>query len=297
MKCYLINLDRSSDRLQFMSGQFGFLKSRASREDGIDLVRVPAIDARTLDDAEAASYYDRDFYSFNARYFPNIVPKGGLSKAEIACFLSHRECWRRIAESGEAFGAVFEDDVVFSSEAAFFLEDGAWIPAGADIVKLEVMTDRFVGGRLNRQNFRGREVVRFHSVNMGAAAYIVSGAAAFRLLEMTRTFYLPVDHVLFDDLFPFFRSLKCYQLVPALCIQEGQLNGETGVFKSTLSSDDPEFSRSARRERPALGIRLKRELKRAFYHLRSRAGFRGSVRNAFPREEAFALPEERKKTD
>ena len=79
---------------------------------------------------------------------------------------------------------------------------------------------------------------------------------------------------------------------PALCIQDGELDGEQSVFKSTLSTDDPEFSRAIKRERPGLGTRLKREVKRAFYRLKSRAGIRVKIRNTFPREEASALKDD-----
>ena len=40
-----------------------------------------------------------------------------LTDAEIACLLSHRTCWSIVAEGDDAYGAVFEDDIVFSAKA------------------------------------------------------------------------------------------------------------------------------------------------------------------------------------
>ena len=50
---------------------------------------------------------------------------------------SHLEACRRIAASGEPWGAVLEDDMWFSDDAARFLAGWDWIPAGVDLVKLE----------------------------------------------------------------------------------------------------------------------------------------------------------------
>lgn len=295
MKCYIINLDRSVDRMQFMLDQFSYLE-RQLYKGNIEVIRMPAIDAGKLSDDEVEACYDKGFYSFNARYFPHIVSAEGLSKVEIACFLSHRACWKRIAESEDSYGAVFEDDVFFSSESAFFLADDKWIPNGTDIVKFEVMTRKLIVDWLRRQYFRKRQIVRFYTVNIGTAAYVISRQAAVRLLELTKTFYLPVDHVMFDNLFPYFCSLKCYQVVPALCIQDSELNGGQATYKSTLDNGDQStLLRCYSKERPNFEIRLVRELKRIFYQLKSRAGLRKKIINWFPVDEGFACRQ--KKTD
>ena len=118
MKCDLINPDRGPDRLPFMPDQFDSLKSRAMRPARVELVRVPAVDA-THSAMLRRLRVTTGIFVPSSRGIFRISLRRGLSKAEIACFLSHRECGRRIAEGPDAFGAVFEDDVVFSDETFF----------------------------------------------------------------------------------------------------------------------------------------------------------------------------------
>ena len=151
------------------------------------------------------------------------------------------------------------------------------------------MTRKLIVDWAKQQYFRGRQIMRFHTVNLGAAAYVISKRAAVQLLKLTETFYLPIDHVVFDNLFPYFHSLKCYQVVPALCIQDSELNGSQATYKSTLdNSSQPALSRRYSKERPNLGIRLVREFKRMFYQLKSRVGLRKKIINWFPVDEGFA---------
>lgn len=42
-----------------------------------------------------------------------------------------------IAENNYPYGAIFEDDILFSAKAGTLIVDDGWIPADADIVKLE----------------------------------------------------------------------------------------------------------------------------------------------------------------
>ena len=112
MKCLVINLDRSVDRLAGVTAEFSRI--------GVAFERVAGVDATTG--------------------VPFAAPP--LTDAEICCFLSHRRCWRIIADGPDRYGVVFEDDVVFSHDAGAVLADDNWVPRDADVVKLET----FFGG-------------------------------------------------------------------------------------------------------------------------------------------------------
>ncbi|TPM24261.1 glycosyltransferase family 25 protein [Mesorhizobium sp. B2-3-5] len=101
------DLDRSVDRLTGVTAEFSRI--------GIQFERVAGVDAATG--------------------APFIAPP--LTEAEVCCFLSHRRCWQIIVDGPDQYGAVFEDDVVFSHDAGSLLADDIWIPRGADVVKLE----------------------------------------------------------------------------------------------------------------------------------------------------------------
>jgi len=131
LKCYVINLDRSKDRLAQGSQTF--------HEKNLTFERVEAVDGALLDDEHVEHLTSR-------RHWP--YP---LSRGEIGCFLSHRECLRRIIESNDAWGVVFEDDIIISPDIGILLQDTRWIPEGTDIVKLDTMMGESCSvGRMHR---------------------------------------------------------------------------------------------------------------------------------------------------
>lgn len=197
---YLINLDRSPDRLAQMQALLGAL--------GVAFVRVPAIDGRMLTDAQCKAVRGQ-----HKEWLP-------LPASEIACFLSHRACWQRIADGPAPYGCVFEDDMLLSPRLRDFLADPSWIPADADIVKIEEGYNRVWLDTPLRQMRDGFRLGRLRSSHYRAGGYIVSRDAARRLLAMTERFGLPVDLVMFDFSIGRAAALKIYQLLPALSAQQ-----------------------------------------------------------------------------
>ena len=291
MNCYIINLDRSADRLAFMCRQFDYLKKQDGG-DNIRPIRLPAINASQLSQQAIDTVYDKDFDSFNAKYFPNVVQSNGLSKGEIACFLSHRKVWRQIVDSKEPYSAVFEDDVIFSQDASTYLSSLDWIPADADLIKLEVLTRKLIVDKTPAKVINQKTVTRFYNTNVGAAAYIISQNAAKKLLQLSERFYIPVDHFLFGNLFPFFEQFHCYQVIPAICIQDKELNADKVTFESTLDERDKE-NEKRKHKKLGLGIKIKREFIRFCIQRKERAGAKKKVINSFIADEAFILKSEK----
>ena len=68
-----------------------------------------------------------------------------------------------------------------------------------------------------------------HSRHTGAAAYILSRAAAQRLLAVRR-FAVPVDHLLFNpNNSPLFAELAPWQLLPAVARQQDFAGGKSDI--------------------------------------------------------------------
>lgn len=197
---YLVNLDRSPDRLAEMQARLDAL--------GVAFVRVPAVDGRLLTDAEREATR-----AAHKAWSP-------LSASEIGCFLSHRACWRRIAEGPARHGCVFEDDMLLSPRLRDFLADDSWIPADAEIVKIEEGYSRVWLDAPLREIKDGFRLGRLRGTHYRAGGYLVSRDAARRLLAMTERFGLPVDLVLFDFATGRAAELKIYQLLPALSVQK-----------------------------------------------------------------------------
>ncbi|TIR15280.1 MAG: glycosyltransferase family 25 protein [Mesorhizobium sp.] len=231
MKCLVINLDRSTDRLNQATSEFAKI--------GIAFERVAAVDA-----------------SSESSNFPAARR---LTKPEIACFLSHRKCWQMIADGAEQYTAIFEDDVVFRSEAGPFLSDDSWVPRDADIVKLETFFGQVRLARLASIG-NGHSIGRLVGEHLGTAGYVISKAAAEKLLQRTKRLKEPVDLALFSP-----NSLMCarnttYQVTPALCAQHRFLSERNAM--PTIIQTAPHRPKSA-------ATKVRGELSRLFAHCRN----------------------------
>ena len=200
MKCLVINLDRSQDRLAHMTSEFARI--------GIDFERVAAVDAQDRSDLPQTPMR------------LNPLTQLHLTNTEIACFLSHKACWAKIADGDDAYGVVFEDDVVFSENAGAMLADASWIPADAEIVKLETFFKKTRLAWRRSPAGHGFSTSRLHGAHVGAAGYILSRQAARDLIDGTAELSSPVDQVIFNPRFAPSPGKAIYQLIPALCAQE-----------------------------------------------------------------------------
>lgn len=245
MKCLVINLDRSIDRLADVTAEF----------DRIDVAfeRVAGIDATT----------------------GTSVAAPPLTEAEVCCFLSHRLCWQIIADGADQFGAVFEDDVVFSHDAGPLLTDDGWVPRDADVVKLETFFVRVRIGRRHVPVRNGYSTTKLAGQHMGACGYVISKKAAQKLLKSTRRLPETLDFVLFNPALITTARNRTYQLIPALCAQ-AQFVADNGGPPTLI-----QFEASPRRQKRIID-RFQAEVTRAFGHLRNGSFFGTEKVNAVP---------------
>ncbi|MDH6234329.1 glycosyl transferase family 25 [Mesorhizobium soli] len=245
MKCYLINLDRSPQRLEHMTTAFGAI--------GIDFVRVPATDGSLL----------------SAREVKEITgPKSDempWTHQEVGVAISQRRCWQMIAEGDDEYGAVFEDDVFFSDDAAKYLFNYDWIRADIDVLKLETVGTKvsvsFLGTAAG-----SRRVHRLYSNHWGAGAYVLSRRLARKLVSRSEIFTDQPDVVLFRQ--P--GDISAFQLIPAICIQDLVLNGHLPDTKLSSTLEDERVPLRKKNPRKPRGWKkLRRELTRPFEQLTS----------------------------
>lgn len=236
VKAYLINLDRSPERLKHMQQQFD--------KADLEFVRVAAVDGKKLSDDEVAGIKRNPGW------------QKPLNRTELGCFLSHRKCWEKLVLSGEPYAAIFEDDVKFSGNAKQFFRSDTWIPAGADLIKLEthgrkVLTDKpetVVAGEYS--------IARLRSQNILAAGYIISAKCAASLLARMNDAAAPMDHFLFTPACGFFNEMAIYQVSPVICSQAG--------LESTLGGE-----RAEKHQNPPVWKKIIRETIRPFLRLKT----------------------------
>ncbi len=193
MRRLVINLERDAGRLAWMSAAFETM--------GLCMEPVRAVDRHDLGD---------DLVRRSLK--PGLT---GLGRGEIACFLSHLNAWKLAADGPDDFVAFFEDDVHFSSNAATFLGDSSWIPAGVDVVKLETTLQTVVTGR-EKPAPGSHRLGLLHTYHFASGGYILSRRCARRLVASARRIDRPLDDFLFDG----GHFMPCWQLFPAICIQD-----------------------------------------------------------------------------
>ena len=248
LKCFLINLDRSSLRLERMAARFQAID--------LDFTLIQAVDGYLL----AQNEVDRFVKTRNTRSW---------NYGEIGCFLSHLKTWQWFLESGEEFAAVFEDDVFLSNELTGLLTSSDWIPDDADIVRLETTfwkTEISVDKIMVTERF---DLHRLLSLHHGSGAYIISKRAARFLLDNPALLRSTIDSTLFDFREKSCRALTIYQMNPAPAMQEliyEKYVSEIPVTESEIAKSMPVPSRAW-----ALQLsKLLREIKRPFLSARTR---------------------------
>ncbi|PSJ58248.1 glycosyltransferase family 25 protein [Pseudaminobacter soli (ex Li et al. 2025)] len=225
MKVYFINLDRSPERLEW------FLKQTEGMD--LNLVRVPAVDARELPEVELN------------RLRALSSGRNSLSAAELGCFLSHRKAWEMVVADNAPWAFIAEDDIHFSCDAGGFLRSHDWIPVGADIVKGEATLKRVEMGHKVEATPFGHELRRLISYHFCAGGYFLTPWTARRLLAVTEQHCEPVDEIIFSPKYGILGELHALQLMPAICMQDNFVSGSSPNEKmvSTLETDRVHFHR------------------------------------------------------
>jgi glycosyl transferase, family 25 len=157
MKVFLINLDRSPDRLAHMQVQ--------ARVAGIEFERVPGIDGRTM----VEPFLGNTFASY-------------MSPGERGCYASHLLCCQKIIEEGLPYAMILEDDAVLEERTTEIIVNAVKIaPKNWDFIHLSGITRHAtqtvgsVGG--------GRELVYFsRRPPYLATGYLMSAAGALKFL-------------------------------------------------------------------------------------------------------------------
>lgn len=94
-KVYVINLDRSKERLSRITDRFA--------QVGLTFERISAVDGRHITDSSLLDYdYIRNRFNYGRK----------LTNGEIACYASHLRALRKFLNSDENYCLILEDDAV-----------------------------------------------------------------------------------------------------------------------------------------------------------------------------------------
>lgn len=216
MKSYLINLDRSPERLEFFQ--------RQAADADLAFERVSAVDGSEMEPGALQQ-------SISPRFTFQPINQG-----EAALFLSHRLCWQQLIDSGEAWAAVFEDDAMLAGNGGEILKQLKSRDFTFDVIKLETTLRKVVLEREGDEVGSGFCLHRLLTWHGGTAAYAISRTGAEKLLAATMPLADPVDQVMFHPLHPVCAGLQIAQIVPGLAVQYDILKpeGDEVAFPSTI---------------------------------------------------------------
>lgn len=193
MQVYLVNMDRSKERLEIMSQRLAAL--------GINFERVPAVDGSKLADTEK-----KQITAPNWRY-PYVLTPG-----EVGCFLSHKKCWQKLIDSNDDWALVLEDDSFFHQKAKEYFESTHWIPSEVQLIQFSYAIDTTYSDKtITLPN--GCHLVRVkYSSPCGTYAYMISREAALKALSMSNKIEGPIDNFMFGLFFEFPKVISNWRL-------------------------------------------------------------------------------------
>lgn len=193
MKVFLINLDRSKDRLISITESLNHLS--------IPFDRVSAVDANKISSEEL----------YSCVHSPSLNYPRVLTRGEIACFKSHQICWQKLVDSNDDWAIILEDNCEFAKTSKKYLSSLDWIPSNCELIHLSYTVNKlFYQDEIKLQD--NNSLIRTEcSSPMGTSAYVISRNAAQRALELSQTISEPVDNFLFGMFSDFAKEIPCWR--------------------------------------------------------------------------------------
>ncbi|KAA0181389.1 glycosyltransferase family 25 protein [Cupriavidus gilardii] len=174
---YVINMEHAAERRARIGAQLDEL--------GVPYRLFHAVDGRRLDDGEVAKHYNET--AARTEYRP-------LSRGELGCALSHLGVYRQMLEDGSPFALVLEDDAALGDALPATLDALArTLDPAEPVAVLLSHVDKFT--QWGRVPLDGqRQLVRRYGEWWRAHGYVISRAAAQRLLEGLQPVWCAADY-------------------------------------------------------------------------------------------------------
>ena len=192
--CFVINLERSPQRLQRIKSQLD--------DQRVAFSRLLAVDGVELLDSDVTGLYSFD--DPDAHYKQ-------LNKGEIGCYLSHINAWQAIVDQQLDYAIILEDDVKLTGDINKLFDVVNQMPKDWDYIKMaEHSRKRRVE---HRQSFADFERITYSKVPARTCAQIVSFEGAKKLLAYQHKILRPID---IDLQYWWEKDLRIFGLMPYL---------------------------------------------------------------------------------
>ena len=212
---YLINLEGNTSRFENCKTQF--------QAENIDFERIEAINGWNLAEQEISAVYDSESNKKFGRY--------PLTKPEIGCYLSHLKAWKKIANSSDNGGFIFEDDfnIITSTNNHPHLKSILELISNDakdwDMVKLFSYHPK--NNFIDMQELGGGySIVTPYKIPQCALGYALRRDSAQKLINHYQTFFRPVD----EDLKFFWEHGLDIKLITPCPLEIGCQESATGTI-------------------------------------------------------------------
>lgn len=175
---YIINLDRSPERLLYVKSSLEQLN--------IPITKISAVDGKKLSQNQIDSYVDLKSFKKYLGHSPNL--------GTIGCSLSHIHTWITFLQSSSRYALIMEDDISFDPEALNLLVSTLTEESSElwDIVNLE---NHHRGHPLALKTFENQQKLCVYLTRVShTGAYLINREGAKKLLEKALPIKMPVDH-------------------------------------------------------------------------------------------------------
>lgn len=228
MKIYLINLDKSTDRLQSQHEQF----------DKLDMT-FERVSATSIDDI-SDDYYQKVGFDWQRP----------LKKTEVACISSHIKLWEKIANQNEPC-VILEDDAILIKNFKNIISDIVQMNLLCDYINLEAHAHKrklLSYKPIYSLAKHPHELYRIILDKSGTGGYILYPSGAKKLLAHLNNRAMGLaDEFIFSC-----HELIKYQIEPAILLQSDQcqsygithIDAHTSVINKNNTQINPEISPS-----------------------------------------------------
>ena len=175
---YIVNLDRSPERLAYVQRQFS--------EYNLQFNRMPAVDGAKLPKRDLDSYKNESKYS--------LSHYASLSNGEIGCSLSQKQSWSIAAKSRHRATVVLEDDVKISAKFSSVIQSLYENMDENIIIDLKGKKGFFELERVELDN--DITLVHYSTPPLGTQGAIFGKNAASNLFGKVKGFKAPIDNLM-----------------------------------------------------------------------------------------------------
>lgn len=250
MKIYVINLERAVERKEAAIGEF--------ERYGIEFDIHSGVDWRSLTERDVREQVEHKFQAIAKKRWNPMSIYGML-----ACWLSHRNLWKRAVYDGVDAIAVFEDDVRLADEtksALARIESLEQQDFNFDIVFL--YDSKRVKPMIPAHRIDSRFVLNLVKYSsMGAVGYVISRPAMKILLDDYPKMNMGIDELMHSY---WLTGLKTYVLTPQVAYHGDAISG---LEHHSLAGEADGTNELRKLRRESLGAYLRHKLKLEFRKL------------------------------